>query len=378
MNIRLASILSIVALALLCYACATDEPQQLKTAYLDLPAIPYTYKVGTNDHLPTLGRVLFYDRQLSVNNSMSCSSCHKQSAAFADNAAFSKGFENVLTARNSMPIQNLGSSFVSSGIIDPIVNSLPKPGEPGFFPGGLGVLFWDGRESNLQTMVLKPVVNHVEMGIRDMNKLSQKLSDIPYYKELFRKAYGTEEVTSARIAQALSSFLISITSKKTRMDLAKDGAAQLTSLELQGQQLFLSVYDCNACHQIQNPHGYLLAGTFSNIGLDAQYADNGLEQVTKRAADAGKFKIPSLRNVALTAPYMHDGRFATLDEVIGHYSQGIADHPNLDPRLRAEDGRPMQMSIPDHDKKAIIAFLHTLTDQEMITDVKFSNPFKAR
>lgn len=280
-----------------------------------------------------------------------------------------------------MPIQNLGTTTFAaggSGLGEPNINSLPKPGEPGFFPGGQGVLFWDGRENNLQTMVLKPVVNHVEMGIRDMNKLSQKLSDIPYYKDLFRKAYGSEEITSAKIAQALSSFLISITSTKTKFDLAQQGKAELTALELQGRQLFLSVYDCNACHQVQNPHGYVFAGTFSNIGLDAQYADNGLEQVTKRGADAGKFKIPSLRNVALTAPYMHDGRFATLEEVVGHYSQGIEDHPNLDPKLRGEDGRPLQMNIPDHDKKAIIAFLHTLTDQEMISDVRFSNPFKAR
>jgi cytochrome c peroxidase len=363
-------------LAVLCYACSTDEPQ-LKTAYLDLPGTPYIYKTGGNNHLPTLGRVLFYDRQLSVNNSMSCNTCHKQTAAFADNVAFSKGFENVLTGRNSMPIQNLASGLLGGiGFVDPN-GSLPKPGEPGFFPGQT-VLFWDGRESNLQSMVLKPVVNHVEMGIRDMDKLSRKLSDIPYYKDLFKNAYGSEEITSAKIAQALSSFLISITSTKTKMDLVGQGAAQFTALELHGRNLFFSVYDCNQCHRIQNPHGYLMAGTFSNIGLDAQYADGGLETVTKRASDAGKFKIPSLRNVALTAPYMHDGRFATLEEVIGHYSQGIEDHPNLDPRLRNENGQPLQMNIPDDDKKAIVAFLNTLTDHEMINDVRFSNPFKAR
>lgn len=378
MKTRLLILFSAVALIVLCYACATDESQLKTTTYLDLPETPYTYGAG-NNHLSTLGRVLFYDRQLSVNNSMSCNTCHKQSLAFADNVAFSKGFENVLTSRNSMPIQNLQPSIFGIGggiMIEGDINSLPRPNDS--FVGVRSVLFWDGRENNLQSMVMKPVANHVEMGIRDMNKLTRKLSDIPYYKDLFQKAYGTEEITTERIAEALSSFLINITSGNTKMDHSLTGKAQLTSLELQGQHLFKTVYDCNACHQVQSTHGYLFAGTFSNIGLDAQYADPGLETVTRRASDAGKFKIPSLRNVALTAPYMHDGRFATLDEVISHYSHGIEDHPNLDPRLRDENGKPLQMNIPEQDKKAIIAFLHTLTDYEMINDVRFSNPFKAR
>lgn len=377
MKIRLLTLLSAAALVILCYACATDDSQLKTTAYLDLPETPYTYKASTNNHLATLGRVLFYDRQLSVNNSMSCNTCHKQSLAFADNTAFSKGFENVLTSRNSMPIQNLQSNIftIGGGIMEGDI-SLPRPGET-FVAGGQSVLFWDGRENNLRSMVMKPVVNHVEMGIRDMNKLSQKLSDIPYYKDLFQKAYGSEEVTSEKIAEALSSFLINITATNTKLDRILKGKDRLSALELQGQNLFQSVYDCNACHQVQSTHGYVFAGTFSNIGLDAQYADPGLENVTRRAADAGKFRIPSLRNVALTAPYMHDGRFATLDEVISHYSHGIEDHPNLDPRLRQQNGQPMQMNIPDQDKEAIIAFLHTLTDHEMINDVRFSNPFKA-
>lgn len=375
MKNRLPTLLSAAALVILCYACATDESQFKATAYLDLPETPYTYQASTNNHIATLGRVLFYDRQLSVNNSMSCNTCHKQSLAFADNTAFSKGFENVLTSRNSMPIQNLQPLVftIGGGIMEGDINSLPQP--PGFV-GGQSVLFWDGRENNLRSMVMKPVVNHVEMGIRDMNKLSQKLSDIPYYKDLFQKAYGSEEVTTEKIAEALSSFLVNITSNDTKMDRSLSGKEPLSALEERGQFLFRNVYDCNACHQVQSTHGYVFAGTFSNIGLDVQYADPGLENVTRRAGDAGKFRIPSLRNVALTAPYMHDGRFATLDEVINHYSHGIEDHPNLDPRLR-ENGQPMQMNIPDQDKEAIIAFLHTLTDHDMINDVRFSNPFKA-
>jgi cytochrome c peroxidase len=263
-------------------------------------------------------------------------------------------------------------------------------------PSASAGLFWDGREGVLQTMVLKPIGNHVEMGISDMNVLNQKLSSIPYYTELFNNAFGSPEITTEKIGKALSAFLLSITSRNTKADhnilgidtfedhknsltlpTVVDESMKLTAIEDRGRNLFMTVYDCNACHQVQNPHGYIMAGTFANIGLDAQYADNGLQNVTKRSSDAGKFKIPSLRNVALSAPYMHDGRFATLNEVLGHYSEGIANHPNLDKRLK-KDGQPMRLQIPQHDKEAIIAFLHTLTDYEMINDPKFSNPFKIK
>lgn len=377
------SLLAAAVSIVLITACTTDNTP-LKEAYLDLPETPYKYSETDNNNVATLGRVLFYDRQLSVNNSVSCSSCHKQNLAFADNVAFSKGFENRVTSRNSMPIQNLGANLGffpgGSGIFPggPQENTTdPFPGNnPSSFFGS-EVLFWDGRESSLQSMVLKPIGNHVEMGIRDMDDLSKKLSTIPYYKNLFLNAYGTEDITSDRIASALRNFLISITSTNTKFDKSLTGQAQLTALESRGLDLFFKTYDCNSCHQIQSPHGYLMAGTFSNIGLDAEYADTGLQEVSQRSEDAGKFKIPSLRNVSLTAPYMHDGRFNTLDEVLNHYSGGIAANPNLDARLR-KDGAPMRMEIPDVDKQAIIAFLNTLTDYEMISDKKFSNPFKAR
>jgi cytochrome c peroxidase len=387
-------IFSGLALSLIVWACAPEE-SSLKESYLDLPALPYSYNVMTdpnmvNDHIPTLGRVLFYDRQLSVNNSVSCSSCHKQSLAFADNVAFSTGFDNRLTLRNSMPIQNLlAQNFV---FLDPGFSQPELSSSSNFFAGTSAGLFWDGREGILQTMVLKPIGNHVEMGISDMNVLNQKLSSIPYYRDLFTKAFDSPEVTTEKIGKALSSFLLSITSRNTKADHSMVNImiddrinktdesiphGELSAIEGRGMNLFMTVYDCNACHQVQNPHGYIMAGTFANIGLDAQYADNGLQNVTKRTSDAGKFKIPSLRNVALTAPYMHDGRFETLHDVLDHYSEGIANHPNLDKRLK-KDGQPMRLQIPQQDKEAIIAFLHTLTDHEMISDPKFSNPFKIK
>jgi cytochrome c peroxidase len=358
-------------IALLCVvivwtACTTDDSQSVKTVYLDLPETPFDYKTGSNDHLPTLGRVLFYDRQLSVNNSVSCASCHKQELAFADNVAFSKGFDNKDTHRNSMPIQNLSTNtfFPDSGFLE----------DPGFFPG-FTQLFWDGRESQLSNMVLRPIVNHVEMGVRDLDALNNKIAAVPYYNDLFEKAFGSNEVTTEKIANALSSFLSSITSKRTKFDRFLAQEAMLTNLEHEGQRLFFNTYDCNQCHQLQNPHGYIQAGTFANIGLDAKPEDKGLGAVTMIYSDNGKFKIPSLRNVTLTAPYMHDGRFETLDDVIDHYSEGIENDPNLDPRLKTFN-QPLKMHIPENDRKAIIAFLETMTDTEMINDPKFSNPFK--
>ena len=358
------------------YSCQPELPEATEV-YLDQTTLEADYAMGVNNAVPALGRVLFYDKHMSINNSLSCASCHKQSLAFADNARFSRGFENRLTSRNSMPIQNL------------IANRFPSPDsiENGISSGQ--PLFWDGRETKLELMVMRPIVNHVEMGITSIDQLVDKISAVPYYKDLFVKAYGSEEITASKIAHSLSLFLQSIRSENTRFDqslrVSNNGfesgpALTLSGFEMLGQRLFIEKYDCNSCHQVQNPHGYLQpeAGTFSNIGLDATYADNGVGQVTLQETNNGMFKIPSLRNVALTAPYMHDGRFETLSDVIDHYSNGLANHPNLDNKLRDANGNPLQMNISPEEKKAIIAFLHTLTDDEMISDPKFSDPFKSK
>jgi cytochrome c peroxidase len=347
-------LIPILCTAFFGYACQDDHP--ISTTTLSLPEVPYSYNTNVGDNIPTLGRVLFYDKQLSVNNSVSCGSCHKQELAFADNVAFSQGFDNLPTKRNSMPIQNLG-----------IIGSFDAP----------SVLFWDGRESDLESMVLRPIVNHVEMGINDIDKLADKLSTVPYYKKLFKDAYGSESIDRSKIANALSVFLTTINSVNTKFDKSKSDGEILSALEKKGHVLFSQTYNCNGCHFVDDPHGYIFAGTFANIGLDVVYADEGLKNVTGNDEDAGKFKIPSLRNVAFTAPYMHDGRFKTLEEVIDHYSSNINGNPNLDPRLQ-RNGVPMEMEIPEEDKAAIVAFLQTLSDPSVLTDPKFSNPFSAR
>ncbi len=362
---------------------------------LVLPETPYDYTAENpkvENHKATLGRVLFYDKQMSKNNSVSCASCHKQSAGFADNTSVSVGLENKKTERNTPAIQNLSVEsfdsllFTTNGNIN-FINMAPS-----FQP-----LFWDARESNLTTLMLQPVTNHIEMGITNVDDLVSKLNKIDYYKPLVQKAYGKNELSREDISEALANFNASIRTAKTVFDkvVNKELSPQdLKPNELLGMQLFTSEqYNCSGCHKSvmagpmiasggsayggDNTNGGAIdiASFSSNIGLDNAGADNGIGQVSGAASLNGSFRIPDLHNVALTAPYMHDGRFATLEEVIGHYSHNIIGSANLDSRLKNANGTPKQLNINETDKKALIAFLNTLTCKEVTTDVKFSNPF---
>ena len=333
----------------------------------------------------TLGRVLFYDAKLSINNAISCGSCHKQFRGFADGNDFSKGYQNLITKRNSLSIVN--AQFESS-------------------------FFWDGRVENLEDMVLAPIQNHIEMGMEKLDVLETKLSKFNYYPPLFEKAFGTTEINKENIAAALSQFIRSLVSYNTKFDVAienhfTDGGLwggsssidtsnweELTPIENLGKNLFFVKLPCGSCHGSAN-----LGGTndnFSNIGLDMNYSDNGwvppIWWESSFAAD-GFFKVPSLRNVARTAPYMHDGRFNTLEEVIEHYNSGIQNHPQLNFSLTNEgwaqqngggifidpmpnfSPTPLKMNLTETEKKALIAFLNTLTDEHLLTDSKFADPF---
>ncbi|MEO8149724.1 MAG: cytochrome c peroxidase [Bacteroidia bacterium] len=338
-------------------SCSDKQSGSPTTLTLDLPAQPYNYGVSNND-AATLGRVLFYDKHLSVNNSIACASCHKQAIAFSDNVRFSSGFENRVTSRNSLPIQNV--AFAQE-------------------------LFWDGRQKFLAPMVLKPIVNHVEMGMADVDAVVKKVQTLPAYKDLFFKAYNSYDIDGLKISDALKTFTSSIRSNNTRFDKFLANMTSFTAQEMEGRELFFSKYNCASCHvpQVAAGPGYGGVGSsrsigMANIGLDKNYADNGLGLITGDPNDNGKFRIPILRNVALTAPYMHDGRFTTLDDVLEHYSHGIAKHKNLDQRLRDTDNQPKKFNISDQEKTALIAFLNTLTDYTVVTDPKFSNPFKVK
>jgi len=387
----------VAALVIVVISCDPFYSENREVA-LELPAEPFSYNVsGLSDHIPTLGRVLFYDPRLSINNTVSCGSCHKQALAFSDNTAFSRGFENRITPRNSMPIQNIisdvfkGESVLidSSGgtvVIDTIftdegITYLPGVVVPPDFFVQPTKLFWDGRESDLQTMVTRPIMNHIEMGIHDMDVLALKLSTIPEYKHLFNNAFNDEQVSKEKIATALSSFLLSIRSNQSKFDKSvtfQNTSNQadpnvnrflLNAQEELGRRLFFDKFNCNSCHE---------SNGFADIGLDANPKDAGFSAVTGNNNDAGMFKIPSLRNVELTGPYMHDGRFKTLEEVLEHYSHGIKNSPNLDARFKGVDGKTKQLNMSQAEIKAITAFLTTLTDYEMINDPKLANPFKSR
>lgn len=233
-------------------------------------------------------------------------------------------------------------------------------------------------------MVLKPIMNHVEMGMGDLNAIVNKVKAAPYYNDLFMEAFNSSDIDINKIARALSTFVASISSNNTRFDKAQRGGTALNGLEEQGKLLFFNKYNCNTCHQTQQLNGYQSGGGngseigFVNIGLDVNYADNGLGALNGNSSDNGRFKIPNLRNIALTGPYMHDGRFSSLDQVLEHYSHNIKNHPNLDVRLKGTNNLAKEMNISTQEKTALIAFLNTLTDYSLITDPKFSNPFKVK
>jgi cytochrome c peroxidase len=291
----------------------------------------------------TIGRMLFYDTHLSENNTVSCASCHKQSLAFGDNKPFSPGFMNDPSLRNSIAIQNV--SF--------------------------GNLFWDGRGNDLGSMVLMPIFNHVEMGMDNSDDLVARVKNLAYYHDVFKQAFGDDEITISRISMCLADFVSRITAFRSRFD-----TGALSALESQGKELFFNTYDCGSCHALGGSGIYGFTVGFVNIGLDANSQDGGRFDVTNDPADRGKFRIPTLMNIAVTAPYIHDGPFNTLEEVLDHYSHGIANTPNLDPTLRDANGSPLQMNIPQQDKEALIAFLNALTDNTMISSSMFASPFK--
>lgn len=389
-------ILSIITISISIFACSKkqEEASSTPTGTVSgpvLPAEPYNYLASaqfiggaqnlifTNNTI-TLGRVLFYEKALSFNNSISCGSCHFQDKGFADNVRFHKGVYGNVLKRNTLSIT--GNNFL---------------------------MFWDGRSTGMQDLVLRPVSNHDEM-LQNPDALVDKIKQISYYKDLFNKAYGTDEITLNGIENALASFCVCIVPFSTKFDKGLaglnsqssfpfiDSTIQLfnfSAIENKGMNLFYGKARCASCHHPEIITGYYGGSPYANIGLDLEYNDNGLGTIANDANQNGKFKIPNIRNVALTAPYMHDGRFNTLEEVIEHYNSKIQANRNLSPRLYQNELSdldlflieeqnqapttvsivPVKMGLNTEEKAALIAFLKTLTDEEMKRDIKFSNPF---
>jgi cytochrome c peroxidase len=318
-----------------------------------------------------LGKVLFYDKALSANHAISCGSCHKQVFAFADNKEFSAGLEHLPTERNTPPLQNLGTFAIP-------LSQRAGPQQK---------LFWDGRAEGLHQAAVMPIFNHVEMGMDNTGELTQRIASRPYYQPLFEAAYGNNNISISAVSSALAAFISRLQAHDTPFDRTLNqtfgsviNPDNPNNPKDRGLSLFFGKYNCGSCHALQSPIGY--NPTFNgpdremvNIGLETEYADAGRAAITGKAEDHGKFKIPNLRNVELTAPYMHDGRFETLDEVIEHYSSAVRNNPNLDVRLKSSGGMPLKLNITAQEKADLIAFLKSLTSSDLISNPLYANPF---
>ena len=300
-----------------------------------------------------LGRRLFYEKALSANGVISCATCHRQELAFTDGLTFSRGVDGSLTPRNAMSLANL--LWVRN-------------------------LFWDGRSPSLEEQAKIPLTNVHEMG-QSLEASSAKLQEMAPYPELFRKAFGSDQITGERIVKAIAQFERTLISADSPYDQYLQGMYEPTLQEKRGMELFMrppnpekNIRGANCGHCHGSPK--LFIELFHNNGLDSLPKDVGREQVTGYPADRGRFRVPTLRNIALTAPYMHDGRFHSLEEVLDHYNEHIQESPNLSQFLRGvsnEAGGESLLLTPS-EKDDIIAFLHILTDSTFITNPAFSDP----
>lgn len=288
------------------------------------------------DERVALGEKLFHEKALSRDGTISCVSCHQADAAFTDRLAVSRGIEGRVGDRNAMPLFNLAWKRD---------------------------FFWDGRAASLRQQVLVPIEDHREMD-ESMERVCEKLDALPEYQPLFRAAFRSPGITREKISLALEQFLLTLSARDSRLDRAMVGKASLTGEEKRGFELFMTEYeprtgqygaDCFHCHG-----GALFSDhQFHNNGLEGD--DRGRAKVTNNSADEQKFSTPSLRNIALTAPYMHDGRFTTLEEVVEHYNSRVHRSATLDPNLAKHPEKGLNLSTKD--KAALVAFLKTLTEE---------------
>ncbi len=326
------------------YACSKDVTQETFVGFQapsNFPAATYHFATNavTKDGFE-LGRKLFYETMLSANNTISCGSCHIQTSAFTHHGhSVSHGIYDRMGTRNSPPIMNLAwrQSFM-----------------------------WDGGVFDLDLQAIAPITNHVEMD-ETMANVLQKLRASAQYPPLFRKAFGTDSITSARFLQSLSQFMLMCVSSNSKYDsvMRHVGTAQFTAEEQTGYIVFKQ--QCAGCHT----EPLFTDQSFRNNGVSISNTnDKGRYLVTQNDQDLYKFNVPSLRNLAYTAPYMHDGRFFTLDAVLDHYSGQVQRTPNLDPLL--QQNGTTGILLTEADRKAILAFLHTLNDASFLTDKRFA------
>lgn len=316
--------------------CDSGPPNEGPTPYrLDIPEGFPDMVIPAENPLTeegvALGKKLFFDPILSIDSTVSCASCHAPSAGFSDTEPFSRGVAGV-TNRNSMPIIN---------------------------PGWMKSLFWDGRATSLEDQALHPVENVVEMGESWPHVIS-KLQRHPEYPLLFSEAFGTTQITTTLATRAIAQYERTLISANTKYDRFRAGLSLLTEEEQRGFDLFFSEKaDCFHCHGTR----LFTDNRYHNNGLDNYYDDLGLAEISEKPYDAGKFKTPTLRNIAVTGPYMHDGRFETLEQVIDFYNEGTQAPETIDPLI----GPNRRLNLTEADKQALLAFLNTLTDPEFLS-----------
>jgi cytochrome c peroxidase len=348
-----------LAVVLVGSVCLLASTQQKPAPYV----LTYPANFGSRFTIPVdnpmtqegvhLGRMLFYEPALSVNNTVSCSSCHQQALAFTDGKAFSEGADGTRTRRNAMSLSNL--LWVRS-------------------------YFWDGRADNLEAQAIVPLTDVHEMG-QSLEVAARKLQQKAAYPALFRQAFGSDQITPDHVVKALAQFERALISADAPYDRYLRGEYQPTEEELTGIALFsmspmsgAAARGANCTHCHGTPKTFL--DVFHNNGLDSIVRDAGRFDFTRRAEDQGRFRVPTLRNITLTGPYMHDGRFKTLEEVLDQYSEHIQSSATLSSFITKDAGaggsHGLQLTTPE--KKAMIAFLNMLTDSTFITNPAFADP----
>jgi cytochrome c peroxidase len=341
--------------ALLLSACSTDETSMPDPVLIqpELPAHFPPFPPSSDNPLTEegveLGRRLFFDPRLSSNNKVSCATCHAPEKAFTDGIALSAaGVSGTVLHRHSPTLVN--SAWITNG------------------------LFWDGGSTNLESQAFAPLAAHDEMD-QNLFELLEELKADPLYVQAFRRAFA-DTIRSAYIVRALAQFQRTLISTKSKYDGYVAGSVvNFSADEKAGLQLFSQF--CNSCHTAP----LFTDNLYHNNGLDADFSNEAHERVfmgrfriSFNPADLGKFKTPTLRNIAITGPYMHDGRFSTLEQVLDHYSNNVKHSPTLDTSLMKKNGSAgIPLSI--QEKNQLLAFLKTLTDSSLLRNPSFLNPF---
>jgi cytochrome c peroxidase len=357
------------------------EPENLNNYQVTLPF--YLKAVGMTDpqisnEKAALGRVLFYDKNLSKDGKIACANCHKPNLAFSDDQTFSTGIEGRKTARNSPPLANVANFYSHYSSI----------------AGKQPLLFWDERASSVEEQAKQTFANDHEMGLT-MPEVVAKVKDQEYYNILWKQVYGNTDVQEDQVLECIANFVGSFSACNSKFDKAMEvSSGQIGDLEITVHQLYYGTNDtiitvplqgftlsefnglkifvenCSKCHSPIRP--FQEEFTACN-GLDMQYSDLGIGALSGNNTKNGVFKSPPLRNIALTAPYMHDGRFKTLEEVVNFYSDQVKNSPNLHP-VMMQNGSPKR-NFTAQQKADLVAFMNTLTDQSSLNNMKYSNPF---